>query len=80
MIVRYRVPEEHHTTTVKGEEEIAGSVHHESLREFTGLVTRSHDDGTHDLVVFPPNRSPIHVDRVPEAHFDWLAGKPAAKK
>lgn len=43
-----------------------GSVHHRELREFAGLVTRTHKDGTADLVIFPPGKAPTHVERVKE--------------
>lgn len=67
--VVYRVPAGHHNTTVKvvdGKEvETEGSVHHHEMREFAGQVVRSHDDGTHDLVLFPPGKSmPVYVEKV----------------
>lgn len=70
--VRYRVPEIHHNETLKGKDDkgedivVHGSVHHPEMREFAGLVTRSHDDDTHDLVIFPPDRPPVHVHGVRE--------------
>lgn len=44
-----------------------GSIHHPEHREFAAIVTRANDDGSCDLVIFPPNREPRHVDRVSEA-------------
>jgi hypothetical protein len=61
-VVRYRAPEV--TETVKGKDTIRGSVHHAEIAEFTGIVTRSHHDGTHDIVIFPPGRTMVHLDRV----------------
>lgn len=77
-VVRYRVHEGHKTETKKGEETLQGSLHHPELDEFTGLVTRSRPDGTHDIVIFPPNRAPVHVDNVTEgegAHQIRFAGE-----
>lgn len=45
---------------------VEGSIHHPDLREFAGLVTREHPDGTRDLVIFPPGKNPTHVEAVPE--------------
>lgn len=68
--IRYRVPEVHHAeTTVEGKT-LTGSIHHREMREFTGLVTRSHDDGSHDIVIFPPDRPPVHIARVKEGGDD----------
>jgi hypothetical protein len=70
--VVFRPGEDHHNTTktkhpVTGKEiEHQGSVYHPELREFAGLVTRGYEDGTCDLIVFPPNRQPVHVERVPD--------------
>jgi hypothetical protein len=62
----YTVPEMHQTKTVKGETVLEGSVHHPQLQVFSGLVTRVHDDNSADLVIFPPNRPPVSVDRAVE--------------
>lgn len=64
MFVRYRVPDNHLTETKRGDETVHGSVHHPELAEFGGVITRAHGDGTFDLVIFPPHRMPVHVDRV----------------
>lgn len=64
--VRYRVPEEHYRETLDGGVEKTGSIHHRDHREFTGLVTHSHDDGSHDIVIFPPDKPPVHVHQVTE--------------
>ena len=80
--VLYRPLEAHHTTTLRGDEEFEGSLHHPEMREFAGQVTRSHDDGSHDLVIFPPNRNPVHIDRAHEGigHGTFsLVGAPAKK-
>jgi hypothetical protein len=67
--VVYRVQESHLTTTVKTNPdktttELKGSVFHQDMDAFAGQVTRVHDDGSADLVIFPPNRAPLHVDGV----------------
>lgn len=76
--VVYRALEAHHTETVLRHEphpenpgemvpvKAQGSVHHPEAKEFAGQVTRSHDDGSHDLIIFPPNRPPVHVDHAAE--------------
>ena len=71
MIVRYRVPSEHLTETVRGEETLHGSIHHQSEVEFTGLITRLHPgegrtSATADLVIFPPGKAPVHLEGVSE--------------
>ena len=41
---------------------------HEGMHEetkFAGLAGRVHPDGTADLIVFPPNREPRWVNKVP---------------
>ncbi len=68
--VRYNVPEIHHTKTVRGEKEIEGSVHHPGLRAFAGIVGAVNEDGTHSIMIFPPNHAPVWVDSVPAEHFD----------
>ncbi|HEV2187507.1 MAG TPA: hypothetical protein VGR70_09880 [Stellaceae bacterium] len=80
--VLYRTHPDHHTKTIVGQEPdpenegkerpvtVDGSVHHPRLQEFAGLVTQSHDDGTHHLVIFPPNRPPVYVDHVKEGTED----------
>lgn len=77
--VIYRAHEDHHVTTRRTdgegddarEVEVHGSVHHPELREFAGLVTRVHADGRKfDVVIFPPNREPRHVDGVAEGTND----------
>lgn len=90
--VVYRALEGHHTTTITGKAPhpekpgemvdvtVAGSVHHPEAKEFAGQVTRSHHDGSHDLIIFPPNRPPVHVDRAQEGEgwgsFTFVAGRP----
>lgn len=64
--VRYLAHADHRTETVRGEETLKGSTHHPEAVEFAGQVTRSHPDGTHDLVIFPPNKNPEHVDHAHE--------------
>lgn len=64
--IRYRAAEIHLARTVRGARELEGSVHHAELTEFTGLVTRSHADGGHDIVIFPPDKPPIHLHNVRE--------------
>ena len=61
MLVRYRAAEAHLTKTVRGQDLLEGSIHHPELAEFTGIVTQEHEDGTADLVIFPPGRPPAHV-------------------
>lgn len=85
--VRYRVPEVHETETTVGDEPTKkGSIHHREMTEFVGLVTRSHDDGTHDIVIFPPDKPPVHVHKVAEGHgpgtfsLPQAASEPPAKK
>lgn len=69
-VIRYRVPQGHRTETVKGQDDkgrdivLRGSVHHAETDEFTGLITRSHGDGTFDIVIFPPDKPPVHVHGV----------------
>lgn len=84
--VVYRVHAEHKTETIKGDKTVAGSLHHEELTEFAGLVTRVRGKGKCDLIIFPPNRSPVHVDDVAEGDGDHQFrlvepddGKPAKK-
>ena len=62
-VIRYRAPAHHITETVIGEKTVQGSVHHPELAEFAGIVTREHKDGHADLVIFPPGRAPVHVER-----------------
>lgn len=62
----YSVPDKHLTVTLKREGEVQGSVHHHELTEFAGLVTRVYEDGEVGLVIFPPNRPHVTVDKVPE--------------
>jgi hypothetical protein len=64
--VVYRVKDEHRSETVKGSETLQGSVHHPEAAEFAGIVTRSHEDGSHDLAIFPPDRPVKHIARVTE--------------
>lgn len=56
-----------------------GSVHHPELDRFAGLITRTYDDKTADLVFFPPNREPKHADKVPfgegEHFWDFFHGQ-----
>lgn len=73
-VVRYRVHEGHEGETLKDGKTLKGSIHHPELTEFTGLVTRSHGDGTHDIVIFPPNRAPVHVNGVGEGAPDKPLG------
>lgn len=61
MHVVYRVPDEHHTTTTVGGDELKGSIHHREMVEFVGMVTRDRGDGTCDIVIFPPDKAPVHV-------------------
>lgn len=63
-IIRYRVAAAHQTETVRDGVTHAGSIHHPEQSEFAGLVTRSHDDGSHDIVIFPPDKPLVHVHRV----------------
>lgn len=70
--VVYHVHQGHH-------EGALGSIHHPELRDFHAHVTRVHDDGTCDLVFFPPNRAPQHADKVPGGAQDdgrdyWTEG------
>jgi hypothetical protein len=69
-VVRYRVPASHHAETVRGEQTLRGSIYHHERTEFTGLVTHSHEDGTHDIVIFPPDKAPQHVERVAAGEGD----------
>lgn len=64
--VIYRVPAAHYAKTLRGGAELIGSVLHPEMTEFAGLVTRRYEDGTADLIIFPPKRTPQHVERVPE--------------
>lgn len=41
-----------------------GSIHHDAMDEFAGIVGRVHADGSADLLIFPPNRAPVWVDGV----------------
>lgn len=66
---RYRVAEQHHTETVRkphGEDEVKteGSIHHPEVRLFSATVGRVHEDGSCDILIFPPNRDHKWVDRV----------------
>ena len=64
--VIYRVPLAHHTKTLRGADEVAGSILHPEMTEFAGLATRLYEDGAADLIIFAPKRNPQHVERVPE--------------
>ena len=66
MLALYRVPDNHRTVTLRGGHELLGSVHHPELAVFTGLVTQRHEDGSADLIIFPPKRNPVHVENVRE--------------
>lgn len=85
--IRFRAAAAHLVETVKGEAVRVGSVFHDSLAEFSGLVTRSHPDGTHDIVIFPPDKAPAHVERVAEGAkgdepgtLSFAGKRPAAPK
>jgi hypothetical protein len=56
----------HQTTTVKtdgpNKGTLLGSVFHPEMRTFAGVVGRVHDDGSCDLLIFPPNHTPVWVD------------------
>ena len=65
MLVSYETPENHHAKTLRGDVTLHGSIHHPEMTAFTGLVTRVNDDGSYDLLIFPPARSPVHVAGVP---------------
>lgn len=76
-IVRYRVPEDERrmrSSELTADGKIVGSIHHPDHAEFVGMITRSYDDAKHDIVIFPPDRHPVHVARVPEA----VEGQPTA--
>lgn len=64
--VVYHCLEAHKTETLRGAETVSGSVHHPELEHFAGQITRVGDDGKHSLIIFPPNRPPVHIDDVAE--------------
>ena len=64
--VIYRAPLAHHTKTLHGTDEVAGSILHPEMTEFAAIATRRYEDGRADLIVFAPKRNPQHVERVPE--------------
>jgi hypothetical protein len=68
--VHYKTPEHHETKTVRDGNEILGSIHHPSQREFAGMVGGLNEDGTASILIFPPNRQPTWIDAVPAEHFD----------
>ena len=65
-VVRYRVHDGHLTETLRNGETVKGSVHHPEMAEFAGLITRDNGDGSFGLVIFPPNRAPVHIDAATE--------------
>lgn len=81
--VVYRVPEEHHGETIKEGVTTLGSVHHHELREFAGIVSREHEDGSCDLHIFVPNKpGSMAVDKVAEGdeHGQFSLVKPHRRK
>lgn len=72
------------TRQVERDKTVDGSIHHRDLTEFTGLITRSHPDGSHDIVIFPPNRPTVSIDRVTEGdgpgQFQIVSEKPERAK
>lgn len=63
---------------------VEGSVHHREAKEFAGQVTRVHDDGSCDLVIFPHQGRIVHIDRAKEGdgwgEFTHAAPPKPAKK
>jgi hypothetical protein len=47
-------------------EQTEGSVHHPAYREFGGVITATHSNGRHDIVIFPPGREIKHLNDVEE--------------
>lgn len=67
--VLFRVAENHRTKTVKGGEELAGSIYHPEMTEFVGIVGRVHVIAKAqfcDLQLLIPNADPKWVGRVAE--------------
>lgn len=68
--VVYRVLEAHKITVLEeienAVEKFLGSVHHEGMTEFAGLVGRLNADGTASIVIFVPNGEAKWIDSVAE--------------
>ena len=65
--VIYRAHENHLTKTLKGDQEVSGSVHHPEMTEFAATVTADNGDGTHRLQLHIPNHGRlVHVDDAAE--------------
>ena len=63
----YTCKDKERTRTGKGgTREVFGSVFHSELTQFAGVIARIREDGTADLVIFPPSLAPRTVAKVSE--------------
>ena len=65
--VVYTVKDKERTKTGKGgAREVYGSHYHAELTQFAGIIARIREDGTADLVLFPPDLAPRTVRGIAE--------------